>query len=45
MQQPIEHITNNPLNNGKTNVIIKTEDIYIDDSLKDINFFSGSINS
>ena len=45
MQQPIEHITNNPLNNGKTNNIIKTEDIYIDDSLKDINFFSGSINS
>ena len=45
MQQPIEHITNNPLNNGKTNDIIKTEDIYIDDSLKDINFFSGSINS
>ena len=45
MQQPTEHITNNPLNNGKTNDIIKTEDIYIDDSLKDINFFSGSINS
>ena len=45
MQRPIEHITNNPLNNGKTNDIIKTEDIYIDDSLKDINFFSGSINS
>ena len=39
MQQPIEQIPNNPLNDEKTNNIIKAEDIYIDDSLKDINFF------
>ena len=39
MQQPIEQIPNNPLNDEKTNNIIKAEDIYIGDSLKDINFF------
>ena len=39
MQQPIEQIPNNPLNDEKANNIIKAEDIYIDDSLKDINFF------
>ena len=29
MQKPIEQIPNTPLNNEKTNDIIKTEDIYI----------------
>ena len=39
MPQPIEQIPNNSLNNEKTNDITKTEDIYIDDSLKNISFF------
>ena len=44
MQKPIEQIPNTPLNNEKTNDIIKTENIYIyvyiDDSyVNDFNFF------
>ena len=40
MQKPIEQIPNTPLNNEKTNDIIKTEDIFIDDDyVNDFNYF------
>ena len=39
MQKPIEQIPNTPLNNEKTNDIIKTEDIFIDnDYINDFNY-------
>ena len=40
MQKPIEQIPNTPLNNEKTNDIIKTKDIFIDnDFINDFNYF------
>ena len=40
MQKPIEQIPNTPLNNEKTNDLIKTEDIFIDnDYINDFNYF------
>ena len=39
MQNLIEQIPNTPLNNEKTNDIIKTEDIFIDnDYINDFNY-------
>ena len=39
MQKPIEQIPNTPLNNEKTNDIIKIEDIFIDnDYVNDFNY-------
>ena len=39
MQKPIEQIPKTPLNNEKTNDIIKTEDIFDDDYINDFNYF------
>ena len=39
MQKPIEQIPKTPLNNEKTNDIIKTEDIFDDDYINDFNCF------
>ena len=40
MQKPIEQIPNTPLNNEKTNDLIKTEDIFTDnDYINDFNYF------
>ena len=39
MQKPIEQIPKTPLNNEKTNDIIKTEDIFDDYYINDFNYF------
>ena len=40
MEKPIQKIPNTPLNNKKTNDVIKTEDIFTDDDyVNDFNYF------
>ena len=45
MQKPIEEIPNTPLNNKKTNDIIKTEDIFTDDDYVNVFKYFPSLST